>query len=101
MIPNFLHYTYHYNLDARHDDLRGESTGDGSRDGLSLTTIQNLTGEVPDIGGQLAIAHAVGNVDDELNVLKVRPLKARQVKQGIWRELLIGPTRLMTGEEAA
>ncbi len=54
--PTFVPEYLYYNLDARYDELRGLSTGDGGRGGLNLTIIKSLSVPIPEIEEQRAIA---------------------------------------------
>jgi type I restriction enzyme S subunit len=95
--PDFVFY----NLDARYDELRGESSGDGGRGGLNLTIIKRLSLYMPDVPEQAAIAEVLSDVDDELDALERRLAKARAVKHGMMQQLLTGQTRLPAEEAAA
>lgn len=90
----------YYNLDARYDELRGESAGDGGRGGLNLTIINNLDVLMPPIEEQKAISGVLSDADDEITALERRLESARATKQGMMQELLSGRTRL-TEEVAA
>lgn len=90
----------YYNLDARYDELRGESAGDGGRGGLNLTIINNLDVLMPPIEEQKAISGVLSDADDEITALERRLESARAIKQGMMQELLTGRTRL-TEEVAA
>lgn len=92
--PDFLFY----NLDTRYSELRGESTGDGGRGGLNLTIIKKLDVYMPRIEEQRAIARVLTDADDEIESLKRRLESARNIKQGMMQELLIGHTRLPVEE---
>lgn len=87
-------YLY-YNLDSRYEELRGLSTGDGGRGGLNLTIIRNLSLPLPCIEEQTAIATILSDMDEEIQALKQRLSKTRQIKQGMMQELLTGKTRLV------
>lgn len=84
-----------YNLDNRYEELRGLSTGDGSRGGLNLTIIRKLHLAFPPIEEQIAIAAILSDMDKEIQVLQQRLDKTRQLKQGMMQELLTGKTRLI------
>jgi type I restriction enzyme S subunit len=89
-IPEYLYY----NLDARYEELRGLSTGDGGRGGLNLTIIRSLEIPFPGIKEQAAIAKVLTDIDTELSALQEQLAKARNLKQGMMQELLTGRIRL-------
>lgn len=89
-IPEYLYY----NLDARYEELRGLSTGDGGRGGLNLTIIRSLEIPFPKIEEQAAIAKVLTDMDTELSTLEQRLDKARNLKHGMMQELLTGRIRL-------
>lgn len=91
--PDFLYY----NLDTRYDELRGESSGDGGRGGLNLTIIKNLDVLMPSRDEQSAIARVLTDADDEIDLLKRRLAKARDIKTGMMQQLLTGRARLVAG----
>lgn len=66
--------------------------GDHKRYWISEYAQQTV--EVPDEAEQHAIAAVLADVDNELNALRLRLLKAKAVKQGMMQELLTGHTRL-------
>lgn len=84
----------YYNLDARYDELRGESAGDGGRGGLNLTIIKNLAVLMPEVSEQAAIAQVLRDVDEEISALNLQLRKARAIKMGMMQQLLTGRTRL-------
>lgn len=87
-------YLY-YNLDARYDELRELSTGDGGRGGLNLTIIKHITIPLPSLSEQTEISNVLGAIDAELLALKQRRNKTQALKQGMMQELLTGRTRLV------
>lgn len=89
-IPEYLYY----NLDARYEELRGLSTGDGGRGGVNLTIIRSLEIPFPKIEEQAAIAKVLTEMDTELSTLEQQLSKARNLKQGMMQELLTGRIRL-------
>lgn len=91
----------YYNLDTRYSELRGESTGDGGRGGLNLAIIKKLDIYMPRIEEQRAIAHVIGDVDNELAALERRLESTRAIKQGMMQELLTGRIRLPVAEEVS
>lgn len=95
--PDFLFY----NLDTRYEELRGESSGHGGRGGLNLTILKSLEVFMPPRDEQKAIAGVLADTDDEIDLMKRRLVKARDVKQGMLEELLTGRTRLPLEGEVA
>ena len=93
--PAFVPEYLYYNLDARYDELRGLSTGDGGRGGLNLTIIRSLSVPFPAIQEQTAIATILSDMDTELAALEARRDKTRALKQGMMQELLTGRIRLL------
>ena len=87
-------YLYH-NLDARYDELRGMSTGDGGRGGLNLQIIRSIALPFPEIDEQRAIAATLSDMDAEISVLEQRGEKTRAIKQGMMQALLTGRVRLV------
>ncbi|MFY9611638.1 MAG: restriction endonuclease subunit S [Blastocatellia bacterium] len=90
-VPEFLYY----NLDARYDELRELSAGDGGRGGLNLTIIKGIPVRLPVIPEQHSIAEVLWDMDTELVALEQRRAKTRALKQGMVQELLTGRTRLI------
>ncbi len=89
-VPEYLYY----NLDARYDELRGLSTGDGGRGGLNLTIIRALSVPFPKLAEQTAIAAVLSDMDAELATLEARRDKTCALKQGMMQALLTGRIRL-------
>ena len=92
--PEYLYY----NLETRYEELRGESSGDGGRGGLNLQIIKGLEVFLPPQSEQAAIAKVLRDADDEIDLLKRRLAKARDIKQGMMQGLLTGRTRLAVEE---
>ena len=90
----FPEYLYH-NLDARYDELRGMSTGDGGRGGLNLQIIRAIDLPFPTIDEQCAIATVLSDMDAEITALEQRRDKTRALKQGMMQQLLTGKIRLI------
>ena len=67
---------------------------------VSLGTLRNIELAIPKVEEQSAIATIVSEIDEEVEVLRQRILKARQIKQGMMQELLTGKTRLVKPEQA-
>ena len=96
ILPSEQHdsgFLYH-NLDSRYDELRAMSTGGSGRGGLNLTIIRNVEVLMPELDEQAAIASVLSGADAEIDLLKLRLEKAKDIKQGMMQELLTGRTRL-------
>lgn len=91
--PQFL--TYH--LQALHSRLHFDYTLKAHPSVIRGAYQLTLPG--PD--EQRAIAQALTDCDDEINVLRVRLTKAKAIKQGMMQELLTGSTRLPVAEAAS
>ncbi|MDO9068299.1 MAG: restriction endonuclease subunit S [Deltaproteobacteria bacterium] len=98
--PSFISEYLYYNLDARYDELRELSTGDGGRGGLNLKIIKAITIPFPSLQEQKAIAAVFADMDAELSALESRRYKAKELKQAMMQELLTGKTRLIAKEES-
>ncbi|USP48540.1 restriction endonuclease subunit S [Alcaligenes faecalis] len=98
IFPNrsFVSEYLYYNLDARYDELRDLSSGDGGRGGLNLTLIKSLPVPFPNVDEQAAIAAVLGDMDAEITTLETRRIKIRALNQAMMQELLTGRTRLIT-----
>ena len=95
--PNesFVSEYLYYNLDARYEELRGMSTGDGGRGGLNLQIILSIVVPFPHVDEQTAIAAVLSDMDVEIAALERRRDKAHVVKQGMMQQLLTGRVRLI------
>jgi type I restriction enzyme, S subunit len=62
---------------------------------LAPSSIESLEFDVPTIKEQTAIAEVLSDMDSELAALVGKLAKARQIKQGMMRELLTGRIRLV------
>jgi type I restriction enzyme S subunit len=72
-----------------------KSLAQGStRYNISKTALLNSSAVLPDLPEQTAIADLLSDMDTELDALKAKLRKARQIKQGMMQELLTGRTRL-------
>jgi len=96
-IPEYLYYS----LDARYDELRAMSTGDGGRGGLNLRIIRSIELPFPSREEQAAIAAVLSDVDAEIAALEHRRDKTKQIKQGMMQQLLTGRVRLVKPEVSA
>jgi len=95
-VPEYLYY----NLDARYDELREMSAGDGGRGGLNLKIINAIPIPFPPLPEQTAIAAVLSDMDAELTALEARREKTRLLKLGMMQELLTGKIRLIPPEPA-
>ncbi len=97
IFPNtsFVSEYLYYNLDARYEELRELSAGDGGRGGLNLRIIRSVAMPFPSLEEQAAIATILSDMDAELSALEARRDKTRALKQGMMQELLTGRTRLV------
>ena len=93
-VPEYLYY----NLDARYEELRGMSTGDGGRGGLNLQIILSIMVPFPRVDEQTAIAAVLSDMDAEIAALERRRDKTLVVKQGMMQQLLTGWVRLVKSE---
>ena len=93
-VPEYLYY----NLDARYEELRSMSTGDGGRGGLNLQLIRSIDIPFPKIDEQHSIAAVLSDTDAEITALEQRRDKAHALKQGMIQQFLTGRTRLLTPE---
>lgn len=62
---------------------------------LNARTIERIEVAVPEPDEQQAIAGLLSDMDEELETLTSRLIKARQIKQGMMQELLTGRVRLI------
>ncbi|EKT64752.1 restriction endonuclease subunit S [Providencia burhodogranariea] len=62
---------------------------------LNASTIENVLTSLPLKKEQTAIASILSDMDEEIQSLKQRLSKTRQIKQGMMQELLTGKTRLV------
>lgn len=90
-VPEYLYF----NLDARYDELRELSAGDGGRGGLNLTIIKSILIPFPSMPEQAAIATVLSDMDAEIAALVARRDKTQALKQAMMQELLTGKTRLI------
>jgi type I restriction enzyme S subunit len=98
---SFVSEYLYYNLDARYDELRELSAGDGGRGGLNLTIIKSLSIPFPTHAEQTAIATALSDMDAAIAALEARRDKTRSLKQGMMQALLAGRVRLPRPAESA
>jgi type I restriction enzyme S subunit len=71
-----FNYKYlYYNLELRYQELRELSDGGGGRGGLNLFLINNLELPLPNLSEQKAIAEALSDIDELINILNVERSK--------------------------
>lgn len=92
---SFVSEYLYFNFDARYDELRELSAGDGGRGGLNLRLIKSIAVPFPSIPEQSAIAAVLSEIDTELMILELRREKTRALKLAMMQELLTGKTRLI------
>ncbi|MFD5804660.1 restriction endonuclease subunit S [Streptomyces sp. NPDC127020] len=68
---------------------------------ITRSFISSITLTLPSLDEQRAIASAITDADQEINILLIRLTKARELKQGMMQQLLPGRTRLPLKEGAA
>jgi type I restriction enzyme S subunit len=90
-VPEYLFY----NLEARYDELRMLSTGDGGRGGLNLTIIKRLPVLFPSFKEQASIALVLSDIDAELRILESKVNKYKHIKEAVVYTLLTGKIRLI------
>ena len=73
----------------------------GTQSNLNAGMVRGFRIDLPEIAEQKAIAQILTTADDEIDLLKRRLDKARDVKQGMMQQLLTGRTRLPVQETAA
>lgn len=73
----------------------------GTQSNLNAGMVRNFRIDLPQPDEQRAIAGVLGDADDELEILRTRLGKARDVKQGMMQELLTARTHLPVAEAAA
>jgi type I restriction enzyme S subunit len=62
---------------------------------ISASALANISGPLPGLAEQTAIAAVLSDIDAELAALKAQLDKTRALKQGMMQELLTGGTRLV------
>lgn len=83
-----------YVLEAKYEELRELSSGDGGRGGLNLRLIRSVEVPFPSLREQQAIASVLLDLDAELSLLTTQLEKTRMIKQAMMQELLTGRIRL-------
>lgn len=86
----------YYKMDTQYEQLRELSSGDGGRGGLNKKLILDYEVAIPkSVDEQAAIAAVLTEMDDEIENMKKKLAKYRQVKQGMMQQLLTGKIRLV------
>ena len=97
ILPNDLYcslFLYHY-MDAKYNDLRLLSAGDGGRGGLSKKLLSDYKVSLPPTKEeQERIANALSQMDNLIAALDEQIEKKKHIKQGTMQQLLTGKTRL-------
>jgi len=89
------HYVYHFLSQAEvRRELNKITTGQAYPQ-LSLEQVRNIKVLLPSCAEQMIIASLLTEMDSEIQTLKRRLNKTRQIKQGMMQELLTGKTRLV------
>jgi type I restriction enzyme S subunit len=82
-----------YYLSSIHDKVKlmGQQ---GTQSNLNKGIVQGFTLRLPDKAEQIAIAEALGEIDQELDALSMKAQKIREMKIGMMQQLLTGKIRL-------
>lgn len=82
-----------YYLSSIHDKVKlmGQQ---GTQSNLNKGIVQGFTLRLPDKAEQIAIAEALGEIDQELDALSMKTQKIRDMKAGMMQQLLTGRIRL-------
>ncbi|OEE62293.1 restriction endonuclease subunit S [Vibrio splendidus] len=94
-VPKFLFYVLNSSIFT--DFIRAITAG-STITHLYQRDFVNFGFYAPTEEEQTAIATILSNMDEEIQALKQRLSKTRQIKQGMMQELLTGKTRLIQGE---
>jgi type I restriction enzyme S subunit len=90
-VPRFVYYQLQSGSILRQVALLTNSSSQGN---IGMTDIGRLLINLPPRDEQNAIAAALKDIDDEIDVLRERLTKALEVKQGMMQQLLSGRVRL-------
>lgn len=97
VMPNekILDYEYlFYNLDARYEEMRRLSTGDGGRGGLNLKLLGSIRVMAPSLPEQCRIAEVFRECDSEIELQYKKLSALQQQKKGLMQRLLTGQVRV-------
>jgi type I restriction enzyme S subunit len=92
ILPNPKTFDSHYlcqNLEARYDELRSLSAGDGGRGGLNLQIIKSMEINLPCLQEQAKIANFLTAIDDKIANVKFQLEAAKEYKQGLLQQMFI------------
>ncbi len=83
-----------YYLSSIHDKVKlmGQQ---GTQSNLNKGIVQGFTLRLPGKAEQIAIAEALGEIDQELDALSMKAQKIREMKAGMMQQLLTGKIRLI------
>jgi type I restriction enzyme S subunit len=95
----FADYLFH-DLDARYDELRSMSLGDGGRGGLNLAVLRSVAIVTPTVEEQHAIASVLATAAADIRWHETQLATLRREKSALMQQLLTGKRRVKL-EEAA
>jgi type I restriction enzyme S subunit len=81
-------YLYH-NLDLRYNEIRDMSDGGGGRGGLNLKLIKSIEVPLPRLEEQKAIAKALTDIDDLIEILLLEKNKVEDIRISTLQEIFI------------
>ncbi|WP_216228047.1 restriction endonuclease subunit S [Polynucleobacter sp. UK-Gri1-W3] len=88
--PTIFNTRYLYqNLEARYDELRSLSAGDGGRGGLNLQIIKSMEISLPCLDEQIKIANFLAAIDDKIMNVKAQLEAAKEYKQGLLQQMFV------------
>ena len=88
-VPEFLYYL----MDSKYSELRMISSGDGTRGGLNLKLLGNLSIELPPLPEQEKIAEILSAQDREIELIQQQLALEQQKKKALMQLLLTGKVR--------
>jgi type I restriction enzyme, S subunit len=97
IMPNgkVLDYEYlFYNLDARYEEMRRLSTGDGGRGGLNLKLLSSIKVIAPSLPEQARVSDILRECDNEIELQQRKLSALQQQKKGLMQRLLTGQVRV-------
>ena len=92
ILPNPKTFDSHYlcqNLEARYDELRSLSAGDGGRGGLNLQIIKSMEINLPCLQEQAKIANFLTAIDDKITNVKSKLEATKEYKQGLLQQMFV------------
>jgi len=92
ILPNPKTFDSHYlcqNLEARYDELRSLSAGDGGRGGLNLQIIKSMEINLPCLQEQAKIANFLTAIDDKITNVKSQLEATKKYKQGLLQQMFV------------